>query len=348
MKKNLKNKTLRTLDALTHQGLIKENDLPQLEKVVETFSLAITPTMQALINKNNPHDPLAKQFIPDVRELTHTAEELSDPIGDDVHQKVKGIIHRYPDRCLFLPVSVCPIYCRFCFRREKIGGVDGALSPQELDVAFEYIESHSEIWEVIITGGDPFILKPKSLQKIIDRLNQITHIAVIRIHTRVPVVDPLRINLDMIHALRSEKAVYVLLHANHVQEFTAEAIHACAQLINAGIPMLGHTTLLKGVNDSVEVLTELMRFLVKNRIKPYYLHHADLAKGTKHFRTTLAESQALMKQLRGRLSGLCQPTLILDIPGGYGKVPVGHQYVHWDGDQYKIEDYQGEFHTYLC
>jgi lysine 2,3-aminomutase len=337
------NKTIRTLPALVAHNLVESAELPALQTVVADFSLAITEQMQRLINKDHPDDPIAKQFVPSIQELNITANENKDPIGDEVHRKVKGIVHRYPDRCLFMPVQVCAVYCRFCFRKEKVGESSETMTPTEIEAAFTYIENHKEIWEVIITGGDPLILKPVALKKIITRLSAIEHVEVIRIHTRVPVVDSRRIDAAMIDALKSNKAVYVLLHANHPDEFTPEAVSACAALINAGIPMLSQTVLLKNLNDNIDVLSALMRCFIKNRIKPFYLHHCDLARGTQHFRTSIAEGQRLMKELRGRFSGMCQPTYVLDIPGGFGKVPIGPVYIGADG---RIEDYQGAMHLY--
>ncbi|MHB1946701.1 MAG: lysine-2,3-aminomutase-like protein [Gammaproteobacteria bacterium] len=342
-------KTLRTLEDLIQHELIDQKDLPNLQTVVEDFSLAISDSMLQLIDKTNPEDPIAKQFVPSIQELTISASESTDPIGDHVHAKVKGIIHRYPDRCLFMPVHVCPVYCRFCFRKEKVGESSQTMSPAELQAALTYLREHKEIWEVILSGGDPLILKPATLKKLIQELNSIEHIEVIRIHTRVPVVDPARINLEMIDALKCEKPVYVLLHANHPNEFSPAAKKACALLVDAGIPMLSQTILLKDLNDNIDVLSQLMRCFIKNRIKPYYLHHGDLARGTQHFRATIAKGQELMKQLRGRFSGLCQPTYVLDIPGGYGKTPIGPNYVEMGLDSltdYQIEDYEGQIHNY--
>jgi len=349
--KYMPNKSIRTLNDLVNHHLIPVEELPLLEQVVDDFLLGITPEMHQLIDKTNPTDPIAMQFVPTVNELEITPSESDDPIGDQVHQKTKGIIHRYPDRCLLTPVHVCPVYCRFCFRKEKIGMGSQTLTPKELDGALEYIGNHPEIWEVILTGGDPLILKPAQLAKLLQRLCSIKHVDVIRIHTRIPVVDSDRINEAMLQALQCEKPVYVVLHANHPNEFTPNAIKACHSLVKAGIPMLGQTVLLKNINNDIETLSTLMRCFIKNRIKPYYLHQGDLVRGSKHFRTTIEEGQRLMKALRGRFSGICQPTYVLDIPGGYGKVPIGPQYLHESMDEtekphYRIEDYQGHFHDY--
>lgn len=349
-KKSTALKPIRTVNALVEHGLVNSKEVKNLEQVVENFSLAITPEMSHLIDQNDPNDPIARQFVPTKDELTILDIEREDPIGDEPHAAVKGIIHRYRDRCLFTPVHVCPVYCRFCFRREKVG-TNAALTPQELEAAYAYIKAHQELWEVILTGGDPLIMKPRQMAKIISRLNEIEHIEIIRIHTRVPVVEPHRINEEMLAALKQKKTVYVVLHANHPREFTAEARKACANLVDAGIPMLSQSVLVKGVNDNVETLSELMRCFIRNRVKPYYLHQGDMAKGTQHFRTTIEVGQALMKQMRGRFSGICQPTYVLDIPGGHGKSPIGPNYLQKNinqGDEicYQVEDYQGNIHAY--
>lgn len=343
-------KTIRTLEGLTQHGLINNSDLPALQRVVDHFSLAIPEQMQQLIDKRDSNDAIAKQFVPSLEELNIAPNERDDPIGDAAFTAVKGIIHRYPDRCLFTPVHVCPVYCRFCFRREKVGSGAETLSLDELEAAYTYINDNKSIWEVILTGGDPLILKPAVLKKLITRLNAIPHVEVIRLHTRVPVVESHRINADMVAALKCDKAVYVILHANHPKEFTPEASKACAALIDAGIPMLSQTVLLKDINDDIAVLSTLMRCFIKHRIKPYYLHQGDLVKGTQHFRTTIEVGQRLMKELRGRFSGLCQPTYVLDIPGGHGKVPIGPNYIEpvlgeAEGN-YVVQDYQGNTHQY--
>ncbi len=274
-------------------------------------------------------------------------EELADPIGDAAHSPVPGIVHRYADRVLLLPTHVCAVYCRFCFRRETVGPEGGTLSEAQLEAALNYIRQHEEIFEVILSGGDPLVLSPRRLSDIIAKLSAIEHVKVIRLHSRVPAVDPGRVNDDMVAALKSAKAVYVVLHINHARELSAAAIAACARLVDAGIPMFAQSVLLKGINDDAATLEALFRALLANRIKPYYLHHGDLAQGTGHLRNDLAAGQALMRRLRGKLSGLAQPTYVLDIPGGHGKVPVGPGYVHRSGDgAVEIEDPQGQHHAY--
>ncbi|MBR7618594.1 lysine-2,3-aminomutase-like protein [Phenylobacterium sp. 20VBR1] len=334
--------TLRTLPALAAAGLIEPARLPALERVAAQYAVAVTPAMADLMDDAH----IARQFLPDVAELNVLPGEDADPVGDNTHMPVEGIVHRYPDRVLLKVTHTCAVYCRFCFRREMVGptGEVPALSAQALDAAIAYIAEHPEIWEVILTGGDPLVLSPRRLASIMARLAAIDHVKVMRIHTRVPAVDPAAVTDELVAALRVEgKAVYVALHANHAAELTPAARSACAKFVDAGIPMVGQTVLLKGVNDDPAVLEALLRAMVETRIKPYYLHHGDLARGTSHLRTSLAEGQAVMRELRGRLSGLAQPTYVLDIPGGHGKVPVGPDYLANDG---AVEDPNGTFHPY--
>jgi lysine 2,3-aminomutase len=255
-------------------------------------------------------------------------------------------VHRYPDRVLLKLVNACAVYCRFCFRREMVGPGRGGLAPAALDKALAYISGHPEIWEVILTGGDPLVLSARRLKDVMTRLAAIAHVKVIRVHTRVPVAAPERVTTALVRALRTSKATFVVLHANHPRELTAPVRAACARFIDAGIPMLAQSVLLRGVNDDAATLGALLRALVECRIKPYYLHQADLAPGTAHLRTTIAEGQALMRALHGRTSGLCQPTYVLDIPGGHGKSPIGPSYLSADGAV--VEDYCGRLHAYAA
>jgi lysine 2,3-aminomutase len=334
-------RTLRTPADLVAAGFAPADRLPALEAVAARYAVAVTPTVAELI----PISPgVARQFLPTDRELHQTPDEGADPIGDDPHTPVEGIVHRYPDRVLLKANHACAVYCRFCFRRESVGP-DGArpLSASRLDAAMAYIAGRPEIWEVIVTGGDPFVLSPRRLADLMIRLSGIAHVKVVRFHTRVPAVDPARITPALVASLKgSGKTVWVALHANHPDELTPAVRAACDRLIEAGVPMVSQSVLLAGVNDDAEVLEALMRRFVEFRIKPYYLHHADLAPGTSHFRTTLAEGQALMQALRGRVSGLAQPTYVLDIPGGYGKVPVGPDYL----DDGAVTDPWGRSHLY--
>jgi lysine 2,3-aminomutase len=344
-------KTLRTVAALGERGLVSPDRLQDLERVAAQYAIAITPAMADLIDAADPNDPIQQQFVPTEAELTVRPEESSDPIGDGTHSPCPGVVHRYPDRVLLKLVHVCPVYCRFCFRREMVGPErPNALSPADLAKALDYIRGRPEIWEVVLTGGDPLILSSRRIRSLVEELAAIEHVKIMRWHTRMPVVEPERITSDLVSALKAAgKATYVVLHANHRRELTEAARAACARLVDAGIPMLSQSVLLRGVNDDPDALAGLLRGLVESRIKPYYLHHVDMAPGTGQFRTSIEHGQRLMRALRGRLSGLCQPTYVLDIPGGHGKSPVGPTYIApMDGacGTYCVEDYEGNRHVY--
>jgi lysine 2,3-aminomutase len=344
---DLKSATLRTPAQLAAAGLIGADDLKKISDVASTFDIAISPHMQTLIDTDDPADPIAAQFVPREAELSCSPEELEDPIGDRAHTPTPGIVHRYPDRVLLKPVHACAVYCRFCFRREMLGSGSEALDEDSLELALDYIDSQAGIWEVILTGGDPLIMSPRRILRIMRRLESIGHVGVVRFHTRVPVVAPDLIDDSLIGALRIKKATFVVLHTNHVRELSDDARQACAKLVDAGIPMLSQTVLLNRVNADAQSLQALFRALVEMRIKPYYLHHGDLARGTRHFRSSIAAGQELMRSLRGRVSGLCQPHYVLDIPGGHGKVPIGPQYLTELHDaNYAVCDYRGNSHHY--
>ena len=340
---------LTTPDDLVAAGLLAAEARESIARVAERYAIAVTPDIAALIDPRDAADPIARQFLPDPRELVSGPGERADPIGDDAHSPVEGIVHRYPDRVLLKPLHVCPVYCRFCFRREVVGP-DGAgtLSPAALARALDYIRADANIWEVILTGGDPLALSPRRLGEIARALNDIPHVKILRVHTRVPAVDPSRVNDDLIAALkRFGRAVFVALHANHPRELTPAARAACARIIDAGAPMVSQSVLLRGVNDDVDTLAALMRAFVETRIKPYYLHHADLAPGTEHLRVGIEEGRALARALLGRVSGLCQPAYVLDIPGGHGKSPIGPDYLTRDASGRAIvEDFRGGAHVY--
>jgi lysine 2,3-aminomutase len=338
--------SLRKTSELAAQGLIPHARAKALERVAERYAVASTPAMAALIAPTDANDPIARQFVPDLAELVVAPDERGDPIGDERLSPVKGIVHRYPDRVLLKPLHACPVYCRFCFRREQVGPEGEALDAAELDAALAYVRERAEIWEVIVTGGDPFMLSPRRLSHIVRALEEIEHVQVIRFHTRVPVVEPARVTARLVGGLAAEKAVYVAIHANHPRELTPEFRTACRRLAKAGIPLLGQTVLLKGINDDAAVLESLLRGLVAARVKPYYLHHPDLARGTSHFRVDLREGQALMRRLRGRVSGLCQPSYVLDLPGGLGKVPAAPCYLQPDKGSWVVEDIEGGRHRY--
>ena len=316
-----------------------------LARVAARYAVAITPAMEALIDPADPHDPIAAQFRPDARELVTLADESPDPIGDAAHSPAPGIVHRYPDRCLLKLVHVCAVYCRYCFRRETVGPAgDGMLGAAELDAAIAYVAAHPEIWEVVLTGGDPFVLSPRRLADVTARLAAIPHLKVLRWHTRVPAVDPARVTAELVAAVRSPQATtYVVLHANHPRELTPQARAALARLADAGIPLLAQTVLLAGVNDDADTLEALMRALVEARARPYYLHHLDKAPGTAHFRCSIERGRELARELRERASGICQPTYVLDIPGGHGKTPIAESGLRETAAGYEARDRGGRW-----
>jgi lysine 2,3-aminomutase len=321
--------TIRDTDALIEAGLIRPDARAAIDAVADRYAVAITPAIAALIETKD--DPIGRQFIPDPAELILAPEEHPDPIGDDALSPVKGVVHRYRDRALLKPLLVCPVYCRFCFRREHVGPDGGLLTEAELDAALAWFETHPAIREVILTGGDPLMLSARRLGAIIRRLSAIPHIETIRLHSRVPTTDPTRITPDLIAALETDRALWLAIHANHAREFTEASRAALDRLRRAGIPLLGQSVLLRGVNDSPEALEALFRAMVAARVKPYYLHQLDAAPGTSRFHVPIADGRRLLAALRGRVTGLAWPTYVLDIPGGHGKVPIGPDYLDPDG-----------------
>lgn len=338
--------TLRTGKQLAAAGLAAPADIAGIDAVGDRYSIAIPAGLAGMIDPNDPNDPIALQFVPDPDELRTAADELEDPIGDAAHSPARGLVHRYPDRVLLMPTMSCPVYCRYCFRRDRVGRAADAPSADDLETAYRYIEDHAEIHEVILTGGDPLSLSDARLERIVARLNAIPHLNTIRIHSRVPVALPGRVTDGLVAALKSEIPVWMVLHCNHARELTDDVAGACDRLTRGGIPLLSQSVLLKGVNDDVDTLTVLMRRLVRLRVKPYYLHHPDRARGTARFRLTLEEGRALVAGLRGNISGICQPTYVVDIPGGHGKAPALDAAATRNGDAWTLRDYQGGTHDY--
>jgi lysine 2,3-aminomutase len=316
----LSKSTIRNVDGLIRAGLVPESARAGLEAVGQRYAVAIPPALRALID--SPDDPIGRQFIPDGAELVAAPHESADPVADEALSPVPGVVHRYPDRALLKPLLACPVYCRFCFRREQVGPDGGVLSATQLAAAYGYIAAHSEIKEVILTGGDPLILSPRRLQEILAALAAIAHVEVLRIHTRVPVADPALVTEALADALDRLAPLFIALHVNHARELTPEAGAALQKLQRRGIPILGQTVLLAGVNDSEAALADLFRAMLRARIKPYYLHQLDAAPGTARFHVPVARGREMMRNLRGTISGTALPTYIFDQPGGLGKVPL--------------------------
>ncbi|MCP5433344.1 MAG: lysine-2,3-aminomutase-like protein [Alphaproteobacteria bacterium] len=335
-------RTLRDASALADAGLVPREAVPGLDEVAARYAIAVTPAVAALVDPGDPLDPVARQYVPTAEELVRAPEDRDDPIGDRRHAPVPGLVHRHRDRVLLLLHHSCPVYCRFCFRREVVGPGGPALVGEALDAALAYVAAHEEIWEVVLTGGDPFMVSPARAREVTARLAAIPHVKVLRWHTRVPVAAPERVSEEFAAALKCDRAVFVAVHANHPRELTPEARAACRRLVAAGHSLVSQSVLLRGVNDDVATLEALMRALVETGIKPYYLHHPDLAPGTAHFRLSIEEGRALADALRARVSGLGQPTYVLDVPDGYGKVPLGRDVV-LDG---AVRDLAGETRPY--
>lgn len=331
---------IRDVDALIEAGLAKPERREALRAVSQRYAVGISAAMRDLID--TPDDPIGRQFVPDPTELVTAAHESADPIADEALSPVKGIVHRYPDRVLLKPLLVCPVYCRFCFRREHVGPDGGVLRQAELEAAYAWIRERPAIREVILSGGDSLMLSPRRLRAIVEALTAIPHLELVRVHTRVPLAEPERLTAALVGALETSKAMFVVVHANHAREFSAAGRRAIRRLLAQAIPVLGQSVLLRGVNDSVQELELLLRAMVASRVKPYYLHQLDPAPGTARFYVPIEEGRALLRQLRGRISGLAWPTYVLDIPGGHGKVPVGPDFL---GPDDQVRDPVGNRHS---
>lgn len=336
----MKPATLHSADELADSGLIQANRKAATAAVEARYAVAIPPALRMLIT--HPDDPIGRQFVPHPDELVTAPHERADPIGDDALSPVKGVVHRYPDRALLKPLLVCPVYCRFCFRRERVGPDGGLLNDSELEAAYAWLAAHPAITEVILTGGDPLMLSPRRLGAIMGALSAIPHIRTLRVHSRVPIADPARLTTDLVVAMENDRAMWLVVHANHAREFTPEARAAIRRVQAAAIPVLGQSVLLRGVNDSPEALELLFRAMVDARVKPYYLHQLDPAPGTSRFHVPIEEGRRLLAALRGRVTGLAWPTYVLDIPGGHGKVPLGPDYLESED---RVRDPWGNVHN---
>jgi lysine 2,3-aminomutase len=291
------------------------------------FPVAITPYYLGLIDRQDPACPIRRQVVPRAEELDRVPGDLADPLGEAAHEAAPNLIQRYPDRALLFATDRCAVYCRFCTRSRLVGAGGGARSLDRLEPAFAHLRAHPEITDVIISGGDPLVMATDKLVRLVARLREIPSVETIRLATRVPVVLPQRVTDELLQALRPHHPIWVMTHFNHPKELTREAARALTQLADAGFPVMNHTVLLRGVNDDADVLAQLFRGLVRWRARPYYLLQADPVQGTGHLRTPLDTGIAIMERLQGRLSGIALPKLIVDTPGGLGKVPVGPDYV---------------------
>ncbi len=320
--------TIRNVEGLISAGFANPADRAALEGVASRYAVAVPPAFAGLIE--HAADPIARQVLPDPAELQTALHELADPVGDAAFSPLPGLVHRYADRVLIKPLLICPLYCRFCFRRAHVGPDGGLLTQGQLDAAIAYVAARPAISEVILTGGDPLMLSPRRLAALLGALAAMPHIEILRIHTRVPVAAPERITEELLRALDVQTPLYLAVHANHAREFTPDAAAALRRLSRVAV-LLGQSVLLRGVNDSVAALEDLFRAMLRHRIKPYYLHQLDPAPGTSRFHVPIADGQKLLAGLRGRVTGLAWPTYVLDIAGGHGKVPIGPTYLEPGG-----------------
>ncbi|MFH1198228.1 MAG: KamA family radical SAM protein [bacterium] len=332
--------SIHTTDQLVEKfGLDKK----VAEDLDEFFQARINPYYLSLIR--TPGDPIWLQCVPNHKEL-EDIDGVDDPLNEDAMSPVPNITHRYPDRCLFLVTSQCGMYCRFCTRKRKVGDSD-KISMKELESAFRYIEKHTEIRDVILSGGDPLMLTDVMLEKILKRLRAIPHLEIIRLGTKMPCVLPQRITPKLVEMLKKYHPIYINTHFNHPWEITEESTKAIKLLVEAGCPVGNQAVLMKGVNDDPAVMMELMRKLLKIRVKPYYLFMADKTKGTSHFRTSVEKGLEIMDALRGHTSGLAIPYFVIDAPGGGGKIPLLPKYVlHHDEDTFVLRNYKNEIYVY--
>jgi lysine 2,3-aminomutase len=315
----------------------------QLEEVIKRYPFAITPYYASLIKKFDYSDPIFAQSVPNVHELEDSKYLSDDPLHESEEMAVPFLVHRYNDRALLLSTTTCGMFCRFCTRKRMVGKKECHISSKRLVKIKSYLLKHNEIKDVIVSGGDPFTQENSFIEEILETLRAIPHIEIIRFGTRTPVVMPQRITPKLVALLKKYKPLWINTHFNHPSEITSESSAACRRIVDGGIPMGNQTVLLKGVNDSSEIIKELCRKLITISVKPYYLYQCDLVKGVEHFRTPVEKGMEIMADLRGRLSGIAIPTFVVDAPGGKGKIPVlPNYYLGKKGNLHKLVNYEGE------
>jgi lysine 2,3-aminomutase len=322
-------------------------DMGAIRRVIARFPMGVTPYFARLLRIDDGSGALRTQVVPSLRESVVDPADRVDPLGEEKYRAAPGVIHKYPDRVLLLLTESCAGYCRFCTRKRLTGKTKGALRSDQLDQAAHYIRSRREIRDVILSGGDPLILPTTYLRKVLSRLRAIGHVEIIRIHTRVPVFLPMRIDDALISTLKAFHPLYVAIHFNHPRELTDDAVRACEQLADSGIPVESQTVLLKGINDDAKTLKKLFQELLKRRVRPYYLHQCDLVVGASHFRTSIQTGLDIMKSLQGNTSGLAIPRYAVDAPGGGGKITLSPNFlVEKKEDRWVFESFRGEIFEY--
>lgn len=342
----LKNR-IETLEELKKYIPLTSEEEEGVKKCLGSLRMAITPYYLSLIDPNDPNDPIRKQAIPTGAEVHRSDADLLDPLSEDEDSPVPGLTHRYPDRVLLLITDQCSMYCRHCTRRRFAGQNDKSLPMDQIDKAIDYIRDTPKVRDVLLSGGDALLISDEKLEYIIKRLREIPHVEIIRIGSRIPVVLPQRITDDLVNMLKKYHPIWLNTHFNHSNEITKESTAACAKMANAGIPLGNQSVLLRGVNDCVHVMKQLVQDLVKIRVRPYYIYQCDLSMGLEHFRTPVSKGIEIIEGLRGHTSGYCVPTFVVDAPGGGGKTPVMPNYViSQSPNKVILRNFEGVITTY--
>jgi len=342
----LKNRIIDA-DGLKEVANISCGEEDVINQCLKKFRMAITPYYAMLMDPDDPSCPIRRQAVPSVQEFDEYPGDLDDPLDEERSSPVENIVHRYPDRVLFLLTKKCAMYCRHCTRRRTVGEEDFSISTDSFQKAIAYIRERPQIRDVLLSGGDPLLMHDFKLEQIISALREIPHVEIIRIGTRTPVVLPMRINESLLSMLRKYHPIWINTHFNHPAELTPDAIAACARIVDAGIPLGNQSVLLKGVNDDADLLKELFTRLVKYRVRPYYLYQCDPVKGVGHFRTPVSRGIELIGSLRGNISGYAVPTFVIDAPGGGGKIPINPEYlISLDDEKAIMRNYKGEIYMY--
>ena len=338
---------IETVEELKKYIPLTKQEEDGIRQCLQTLRMAITPYYLSLIDINDPHDPIRKQAIPTALEIHKSDEDLLDPLHEDEDSPVPGLTHRYPDRALLLITDQCSMYCRYCTRRRFAGQNDSAMPMDRIDKAIEYIKNTPAIRDVLLSGGDALLISDENLEYIIKKLREIPHVEIVRIGSKVPVVLPQRITPELVKMLAKYHPVWLNTHFNHPNEITKESTLACERMANAGIPLGNQSVLLRGVNDCVYVMRELVHKLVAIRVRPYYIYQCDLSMGLEHFRTPVAKGIEIIEALRGHTSGFCVPTFVVDAPGGGGKIPVMPNYViSQSHNKVVLRNFEGVITTY--
>jgi len=339
--------SIKDIEGLKKAFSLNAEELDRLPAVISNYPFSITPYYLSLVDKQNPKDPVMLQCVPSKHEEGVYLELQDDPLGEEKDTVVKGLVHRYPDRALVSLTDICPVYCRHCTRKREWHKGFWTRTAVELEVIYDYIRGHKEIRDVILSGGDPFILSTERLESILKRLRDMSHVEIIRIGTRCPVVLPQRIDDELANMLKKYRPIWINTHFNHPNEITSESARACDRLLCAGIPVNNQTVLLKGINDDAMTMTRLCQGLLRISVRPYYLFQCDPVTGTGHFRTPIDKGLEIVKAMRGFTSGLCVPTYVIDGLEGQGKVPLQPEYlVSREKDHFILKSYKGEIFKY--